>query len=332
MPDSGSATLFIIFFFIQVEYSGKMEPYSLKILLKRLRKAGIDLRLLTTDRSSQIKSLMKEINELRAIAGLPAIKHCFDIWHMTKSVTKDLFLAAKLKRCQTLGVWIKSIRNMYYHCFKNCKGDPLLLREMILSIPGHVSGVHHFPDNKLYKRCLHPELPSVRSKPWLKEGSLSMKKLVKAIRGHRDSRLKDLECMTEFQHTGPNEWINALHNMYFPKSTSFGPTQSQVRACLTVIDHNKNADRETVLDHDGNKKYIMVVTRDGVEYKEKEVKVPKDTSWRKEICDEVLQAVRSQQMPSVKVPTDEHLKLYKKKRTKPVKSIAVPATKKRRRL
>jgi hypothetical protein len=80
---------------------------------------------------------------------------------------------------------------------------------MILSIPKHISGVHEFPENKLFKRCLHGELPEDRNKPWLKPGSLSMKKLIGAIRGKKDCRLKDLPMMTEFQHTSINESINA---------------------------------------------------------------------------------------------------------------------------
>jgi hypothetical protein len=41
----------------------------------------------------------------------------------------------------------------------------------------------------------------VREKPWLKTRSLAHKKLVLALRGYKDSRLKDLHQMTEFQHT-----------------------------------------------------------------------------------------------------------------------------------
>ena len=266
-----------------------MESFALKRLLKKLHKKCIKLRVCTTDRSSQIKSLMRDINKIRADAGLPKIIHSYDVWHWIKSVTKDLFKASKLKRCQTLGIWIKSIRNMLWHCFKNCNGDAELLREMILSIPQHVCGVHHFPANKKFKKCLHDDLPAVRTKPFLKEGSLSVKKIVMALRGHKDSRLKDLEMMTTFQHTSTNESINALHNVYFPKSTSFGPVQSQVRACLTVIDHNRNVGRKVLLDHDGNKRYNIVCGRDGITYTPKKLKERKDTSWRTEICDEVLQ-------------------------------------------
>jgi hypothetical protein len=269
-----------------------MEPFATKVLLKRLHKKRVNIRVLTTDRSSQLKTLMRELNQIRKKRGLQPIKHCYDTWHLIKSVTKDLFIASKLKKCQTLGVWIKSVRNMLWHSFSSCRGNPELLQEMVLSIVKHVSGVHTFAGNKHFKQCLHGELAPERSKPWLREGSLSLKKLNNAIRGHNDARLKDLEMMTHFQHTGTNEAINALHNVYLPKSTSFGPEQAHVRACLTTIDHNRNIHRKTVVDHDGNKRYVVTSTRDGLVYTAKEVKEAKDTTWRKEIYEEVLQVRR----------------------------------------
>jgi hypothetical protein len=85
----------------------------------------------------------------------------------------------------------------------------------------------------------HGELGDDRSKPWLKPGSLSMKKLNEAIRGKKDCWLKDLAMMTEFQHTSINKNINAKHNTYFSKQYAYDPLQAGVRACLTVIDHNQ---------------------------------------------------------------------------------------------
>jgi hypothetical protein len=52
---------------------------------------------------------------------------------------------------------------------------------------------------------------------------------------------------------------------------------------------HRNVGRKTVLDHDGEKRYSVVSTRDRLVYTAKEVKEPKDTSWRKEICDEVME-------------------------------------------
>jgi hypothetical protein len=54
--------------------------------------------VLTTDRSGALKSLMVEVNREREERKLPPIKHCFDSWHFSKSVEKDLWKAAKLKR------------------------------------------------------------------------------------------------------------------------------------------------------------------------------------------------------------------------------------------
>jgi hypothetical protein len=121
-----------------------------------------------------------------------------------------------------------------------------------------------------------------------------MKKLVQAIRGNKDCRLKDLEMMTEFQHTGTNEQINNLHNCYLPKSCSFGHKQAIVRAALTAIDHNSNVNRKPALDHDGEERYDVVNTRDGQVWTAKVVKEPKNTTWRNEIVGEVLQVNRIQ--------------------------------------
>jgi hypothetical protein len=44
-----------------------------------------------------------------------------------------------------------------------------------------------------------------------------------------------------------------------------------------------------------------------------------------------LQAARCREIPTVEIPTDEHLKHYKKKLPKPEKSIAIAATKESRR-
>jgi hypothetical protein len=286
------------------EYSAKMEPYALKVLLTRLHRKRINIKVCTTDRSNLIKNLLKDINKERTRRAMQPIKHSYDIWHFVKSVTKDIYNASKLKRCQTLGLWIRSIRNMMWFAFSECKGSAELLREMILSIPGHIGGIHTFPENKHFRRCLHDELPIERPKPWLKEGSLSMKKLVLAIRGKKDCRLKDLEMMTEFHHTGTNEQINNLHNCYLPKSCSFGHKQAIVRAALTAIDHNSNVDRKPALDHDGEERYDVINTRDGQVWTAKVIKEPKNTTWRSEIVAEVLQVRKKTIMNNYGIPNE----------------------------
>jgi solute carrier family 8 (sodium/calcium exchanger) len=313
------------------EYSAKMEAFAAKMLLIRLHRKKINVRICTTDRSGALKTLMKDINQGRQRRGLPPIKHCFDTWHYVKSVTKDLMNAAKLKKCTVLSSWIRSIRNMLWFAFGSCGGSAEMLEEIILSIPKHAAGVHTFPENRLFKKCLHGVLSTPRDKPWLKEGALPLKKLVQALRGHKDCRLKDLPFMTEFQHTSTNEQLNKLHNVYLPKSSSFGHAQAIVRACLTAIDHNCNVNRSAAKDRDGEDQYTVTASRDGQIYTAKLVKEPKNTNWRQEILENVLAATRTGNASSVKIPTDDHLKGFKKKLPKPEKSVAVAETKSRSR-
>ncbi len=77
--------------------------------------------------------------------------------------------------------------------------------------------------------------------------------------------------------------------MYFSKQYAYEPTQAVVRACLTVIDHNKNKDRKPRKDRDGEDKIETVSTRDGLDSKNRPVKEAKNTQWRQEIMAEVLQ-------------------------------------------
>jgi hypothetical protein len=306
------------------EYSAKMEPLAAKIVLTRLHKRRVNVRVCTTDRSSLLKTMMKKTNSGRIKRGMTPIIHSYDVWHYIKSVCKDLFAASKLKKCKVLGLWMRSIKNMLWYSMSECKGDARLLREMVLSIPLHCSGIHIFTENMHFKQCLHGELED--NKHWIPKDSLPMRKLETALRGNSNCRLKDLELMAEFQHTGTNENINSLHNKYLPKSCSFGHTQAIVRACLTAIDHNTNVDRQPAKDEDGEDRYNVVNTRDGQIWTAKPIKEPKNTVWRQEIVENVLMAVRRGMPPKGDIPTDEHLKRFGSKVPKPDKETVLAAT------
>ncbi len=105
-----------------------------------------------------------------------------------------------------------------------------------------------------------------------------IKKLVAAIRERKDCWLNNLEIMTEFQHTSWNVNINAMHKVYLFKSTVFEHLLAIVRACLTAIDHNHNADRKQKKDVDVDSQYEMMSARDGLSYKERKVMEPEDTT------------------------------------------------------
>jgi hypothetical protein len=77
--------------------------------------------------------------------------------------------------------------------------------------------------------------------------------------------------------------------VYFSKQYAYDAPQAVVRACLTVIDHNRNADQKPRKDRDGDDKVVTVTTRDGQDSKERTIMEEKNTTWRQEILAEVLQ-------------------------------------------
>jgi hypothetical protein len=61
-------TKLILDFFVaeksMAEYSAKLEPLAAKILLARLHKKRVDIRVCTTDRSSQLKRMLQDVNQV----------------------------------------------------------------------------------------------------------------------------------------------------------------------------------------------------------------------------------------------------------------------------
>ena len=237
-----------------------------------------------------------------------------------KSIAKDIWKAAKLRKCISLGAWLKSVKNQVWFAIGSCGGNVEMLREIILSIPQHCAGVHTFPENQFFKQCAHGPLSEVRDKPYLKVGSLPYKKLVEALRDKKDSRLKDLDNLTEFQHTSVNEQLNNVHNIYLDKANFYRPTQARVRGCLAVINHNNNVNRPAKRDVEGDIQTVETVSRDGQHYSSKAVKVAKNTHWRTEIMEEVVEAVRTGTVPKAQVPTYDKLPRFNKKLPKPDKA------------
>ena len=116
-------------------------------------------------------------------------------------------------------------------------GNPEKLREMILSIPDHISNTHSFPSNTYHKYCQHEPLTGERSKAWLARDSVSLQKIRSAVLGKDNCRVADLPHMVGFSHTGSigillsvmiwhckieknifSESWNSLHNNYCSKN------------------------------------------------------------------------------------------------------------------
>lgn len=174
-----------------------------------------------------------------------------------KSVKKKLVPKSKLRGCEDLHFWIKSICNHLWWCAKHCNGDKDILEESWKSIIQHVANVHTF-EGKLFTECKHDtlNLDIVEGTRWLNKNSKAHNALKEVI---LDKRLcKDIRQLSEFCHTGSREVFHCLLLKYAPKRQEFDEDQMYTRTALAVIDHNLNQNRGQKISNDGQALYKVV--------------------------------------------------------------------------
>ncbi len=97
-----------------------MEIEGFRRLMTRSASWPFVVQTIATDRHVQIAKEMRENH--------PDIQHQFDVWHMAKSVTKQLSVKSKRKGCETLAMWIPSVNNHIWWASGTCKGNVALLK------------------------------------------------------------------------------------------------------------------------------------------------------------------------------------------------------------
>lgn len=207
---------FVIVKVSETTSSSKMEVEGFRKCMNYLLDLGFRIEILATDRHVQIRSIMnKEYKN---------VQHQFDVWHLCKSVKKKLVAKSKLRGCEDLHFWIKSICNHLWWCANNCNGDKDLLEESWKSIIQHVANVHTF-EGKLLTECKHDtlNLDIVESTRWLNKNSKAHNALKEVI---LDKCLcKDIRQLSEFCHTGSLEVFHSLLLKYAPKRQEFDEDQ-----------------------------------------------------------------------------------------------------------
>ena len=82
---------------------------------------------------------------------------------------KKLVAASKLKDCEIITKWIKSIINhLYWTAGSSSSGAERAAKWE--SVINHIHG-HHIHDSPLFPRCLHPDIPDRMKKAWIQPGS-----------------------------------------------------------------------------------------------------------------------------------------------------------------
>ena len=128
--------------------------------LNFLKSAGMAIPIFISDRHRSIAKWIRE--------NQPETNHLFDIWHVAKSVTKQLLKAGKESGCELLVKWQKSLKNHLHWCATSTR---LGFGELILakwkSITRHVCNEHNGHPDPLFKKCAHG---SLSKRLWIKKG------------------------------------------------------------------------------------------------------------------------------------------------------------------
>ena len=178
----------------------------------------------------------------------------YDPWHVAKSVKKGVNKVAKFKGCEEVAAWKKSILNMCYWAASSSNGDEALVRKKWESMLEHVQNKH--------KNCYHGRLPrgrGVRSKKWLKKGSLAVAKLEEELLKPR--LVKDICKMSADATTSNLEAYHSLMLQYAPKCRTYGFLGMQARMRMAAIHYNHNVGRRQAVNKKGELQYTLKYTK-----------------------------------------------------------------------
>lgn len=128
---------------------------------ENLDKQNIVIDTFISDRHTSITSWVK--------AHRSTTTHYYDLWHIAKSLNKNLHKASKTKGFEVIGMWKKPIKKHLYWCVTTTQqGFSALVLAKWQSVIRHISNVHTEHPSPLFPKCLHGELSYDRA--WIPEG------------------------------------------------------------------------------------------------------------------------------------------------------------------
>ena len=290
----------------EVSSSNAMEYEGYKRSLNSVIKKKVPIRCLTTDRHTTITAKMRTV--------FPTIDHQYDVWHLSKWVTKKLSKKAKKKGCEELTAWIQCISNHLWWCAATCNGQAEVLREKWLSMLEHIVNKHTWkssPKFQFVKKCGHAVMSRREKKSitWLKKGSPSLLALEEVVTNQK--LLKDLAKLTEFHHTGQLESYHSLMTKYVPKREHFSYNGMVARTQLAILDHNANTNRSQAEVKkgpcQGEKRYKLLCAKQRKNWVVKEIKTPKVYGYIEDMMDDVILCQEGKKFPYKPTQQAKHI-------------------------
>ncbi|XP_047136733.2 uncharacterized protein LOC124813552 [Hydra vulgaris] len=233
----------------EVTNSNCMEKAGFIHLLKKFKKAGLNISVISTDRHPQIRKVFKVDPRFNDI------NHQFDPWHVAKSIRKKMMKASKNTNLKDLHEWIPAVINHFWWSIETSKKNPQLMYEKFCSLLYHIRNIHKWGGYKYFKKCEHEPYShqEEEERNWLDASSDSFKYLVKIVKNK--SLKKTMKHLTEAVHTCAVEVFNNLLLKYIPKQYHFEYEHMEMGGLLAALDHNFNAGRFFALDCNGDVKY-----------------------------------------------------------------------------
>ena len=145
----------------QVKRSSEMELKGAQDSFAFLKSTGLAVGIFISDRRRSIAKWIREHEQ--------ETKHFFDIWHVAKSITKQLLKIGKESGCELVLKWQRSIKNHLHWCATSTN---LGFGELILakwkSLIRHISNKHSNLPDPLFTQCAHEDTPS---RSWIRKGT-----------------------------------------------------------------------------------------------------------------------------------------------------------------
>ena len=296
--ETGEVIDFMVIHVGQVTHSNNMEKFGFVKLLDKFDETGIKIKSITTDRHVQIRAYMKKQRR--------DISHQFDIWHVSKSIKKKLFKAAKQKDCDKLNGWIKSIINHFWWCCATCDKSVLILKAKWKSILYHIQDKHSWEDDEgVPKSCEHAPVDknSETTSDWIHEGTPAYSKLESIVLNK--NLMKDLAFLVEFRHTGSLEVYHSLITKYCPKRLHFKLASMIARSELAALDHNNGLSRGQACTKDGKLRYNTVFPKQISDWRARPIYNKKDKTYLSHMLESVIQVhLDKEKLTSPTIPKD----------------------------
>ena len=121
----------------------------------------------------------------------------------------------------------------------------------------HLRDIQSWEDNILFHKCEHGQLN--QEQEWLKTDSPSFLALKNVVENKKTS--VDIECLSQFCHTGSLEVFHSVLDKYCPKRLHFTLEGMIARTQLAVLDYNCGSSNTQTTIKDGKQRHKQIFSK-----------------------------------------------------------------------